>query len=51
MLGIEYFGNLEHYCFKKNVIAGFFSRSVTSLMTSYKFSWQQHFEGHVKLKF
>ena len=29
MLGIEYFGNLEHHCFKKNVISGFFSRSVT----------------------
>ena len=24
MLGIEYFGNLEHYCFKKNVISIFF---------------------------
>ena len=24
MLGIEYFGNLEHYCFKKNVISDFF---------------------------
>ena len=33
MLGIEYFGNLEHYCFKKNAISDFFSRSVTS----YKF--------------
>ena len=29
MLEIEYFGNLEHYCFKKNVISDFFSRSVT----------------------
>ena len=38
MLGIEYFGNLEHYCFKKNVISNFFSRSVTPLMTSYIFS-------------
>ena len=37
MLGIEYFGNLEHYCYKKNVISDFFSRSVTSPMTSYKF--------------
>ena len=24
MPGIEYFGNLEHYCFKKNVISDFF---------------------------
>ena len=24
MLGIEYFGNLEQYCFKKNVISDFF---------------------------
>ena len=24
MLGIEYFGNLEHCCFKKNVISDFF---------------------------
>ena len=23
MLGIEYFGNLEHYCFEKNVISDF----------------------------
>ena len=30
VLGIEYFGNIEHYCFKKNVISYFFSRSVTS---------------------
>ena len=37
MLGIEYFGNLEHYWFKKNVISDFFSWSVTSPMTSYKF--------------
>ena len=37
MLGIEYFGNLEHYCFKKNIISDFFSWSVTSRMTSYKF--------------
>ena len=37
MLGIRYFGNLEHYCFKKNVISAFFSRFVTSPMTSYKF--------------
>ena len=37
MLGIEYFGNLEHYCFKKNVIADFFSQSVMSPMKSYKF--------------
>ena len=32
MLGIEYFGNLEHYCFEKYDITNFFSRSVTSLM-------------------
>ena len=38
MLGIEYFGTIEHYCFKKNVISDFFSRSVTSPMTSYIFS-------------
>ena len=38
MFGIEYFGNLEHYCFKKNVISDFSSRSVTSPMASYKFS-------------
>ena len=37
MLGIEYFGNLEHCCFEKNVISDFLSRSVTSPMTSYKF--------------
>ena len=37
MLEIEYFGNLEHYCFKKNVISDFVSWSVTSPMTSYKF--------------
>ena len=37
MIGIENFGNLEHYCFKKNVISDFFSWSVTSPMTSYKF--------------
>ena len=37
MLGIEYFCNLEHYCFKKNVFSEFFSWSVTSPMTSYKF--------------
>ena len=24
MLEIEYFSNLEHYCFKKNVISDFF---------------------------
>ena len=24
MLGIEYFGNLEYYCFEKNVISNFF---------------------------
>ena len=28
MLLIEYFGNLEHSCFKKNVFSDFFSRSV-----------------------
>ena len=32
MLGIESFGNLEYYCFKKNCISDFFSRSVTSSM-------------------
>ena len=37
MLGIEYFGNLEHYCFEKNVISDFFSGFLTSPMTSYKF--------------
>ena len=37
MLGIEYFGNLEHYCFKKNVVSDFFSLSVMSPMMSYKF--------------
>ena len=37
MLGIEYFGNLEHYCFKKNVISDFFSGFVMSPMMSYKF--------------
>ena len=37
MLGIEYFGNLEHCCYKKNAISDFFSWSVTSPMTSYKF--------------
>ena len=37
LLGFEYFGNLEHCCFKKNVISEIFSWSVTSLMTSYKF--------------
>ena len=35
MLGIEHFGNLEHYCFKKNVISDIFGRSETSPMTSY----------------
>ena len=37
MLGIKYFGHLEHYCFEKNVISDFFGRSVTSPMTSYRF--------------
>ena len=37
MLGIEYFGNLEHYCFEKYDISEFAIRSVTSLMTSYRF--------------
>ena len=32
MLGIKYFGNLEHYCLKKNIISDFFTRSVTSPM-------------------
>ena len=36
MLGIEYFGNLEHYCFEKYDIWDFFNQSVTSSMTSYK---------------
>ena len=36
MLGIEYFGNLEHYCFEKYDIWEFFSQTVASLMTSYK---------------
>ena len=30
MLGIEYFGNLEHCCFEKNVLSDSFSRSVMS---------------------
>ena len=37
MLGIEYFGNLEHYYFKKNVTSDFVNRSVRSPMTSYEF--------------
>ena len=37
MLGIKYFGHLEHYCFEKNVISDFFGRYVTSPMTSYRF--------------
>ena len=37
MLGIDYFGNVEHYCFEKCDISDFFSQSVTSSMTSYKF--------------
>ena len=37
MLGIEYFGNLEHYCFEKYDIWEFFSQTVTSSMMSYKF--------------
>ena len=37
MLGIEYLGNLEHYCFEKYDISDFFGQSVTSLTTSYKF--------------
>ena len=36
-LGIEYFGNLETYCFEKNVNSDFFSHILTSSMTSYKF--------------
>ena len=34
MLGIEYFGNLKHYCFEKYDISDFFSQSVTSSTTS-----------------
>ena len=37
MLGIEYFGNLEHYCFEKYDIWEFFSQTVSSSMTSFKF--------------
>ena len=37
MLGIEHFDNLEHYCFEKYDISEFASRSVTLLMTSYRF--------------
>ena len=37
MFGIEYFGNLEHYCFEKYDISDFFSPSMMSLVTSYKF--------------
>ena len=33
MLGIEYFGSLEQYHFKKNEYSEFFSRSVTSPMS------------------
>ena len=36
MLGIEYFGNLEHYCCEKYDVSDFFSQSVTSSMTTYK---------------
>ena len=36
MLGIEYFGDLEHYCFEKYDITDFFSQFVTSLMKLYK---------------
>ena len=34
MLRIEYFGNLEHYCFEKYDILEFFSQTVTLSMTS-----------------
>ena len=34
--GFEYFGNLEHYCFKKYDISDIFSQSVTTSMTSYQ---------------
>ena len=37
MVGIEYFGHLEHYCFEKNVISDFFGLYVTSPMTLYRF--------------
>ena len=36
MLGIEYFGHLEHYCFEENVISDFVGRSVASPMTPYR---------------
>ena len=36
MLGIEYFGDLEHYCFEKYDITDFSSQFVTSLMKLYK---------------
>ena len=43
MVGIKYFGHLEHYCFEKNYISDFFGRSVTSPMTSYIFmSYNSH---------
>ena len=31
MLGIKYFGHLEHYCFEKNVISDFF-RSICDVI-------------------
>ena len=34
MLGIKYFGNLEHCCFDNYDVWDFFSQSVTSSMTS-----------------
>ena len=37
MLGIDYFGNLKHYCFEKYDTSEISSRSVTSLMMPYKF--------------
>ena len=30
MLGIKYFGHLEHYCFEKNVVSDFF-RSICDI--------------------
>ena len=51
MLGIKYFGHLEHYCFEKNAISDFFGRSVTSPMTSYRFRCKLQNLGMTSLKF
>ena len=32
MLGIKYFGHLEHYCFEKKVISDFFFRSICDVI-------------------